>query len=258
MTSGGHIATALPTVAEPWADDRRWNEKLVADRLRADGNQTSAEREITGEIVRRAAKSGAAAVALTGSTARNRRTDSSDLDYHVVGRRFKTNDLPGEVDVYFGSSDRFWSKLRAGDDFVQWTLRFGCILSDDGIFRAGLRAMSVELIWPNAEAKLARLPEMQRLAERLLEMDDRDAAQDQVRATLTTLARGLLLAAGVFPLARRELPEQLRRVGHEPVADALAETIHSEPSLSTLHAILGTLTRPRGVEGGPERSPPPT
>ncbi|MEA2302613.1 MAG: hypothetical protein QOE44_3148 [Solirubrobacteraceae bacterium] len=258
MTTGGRIATALPTVAEPWADDRQWSEKLVGDRLRADANQTSTQREITGEIVRRAAEAGAAAVALTGSTARNRRSESSDLDYHVVGRRFKTNDLPGEVDVYFGNSDRFWSKLREGDDFVQWTLRFGCILSDDGIFRAGLRAISVELIWPIAEAKLARLPDMQRLAQRLLEMDDRDAAQDQLRATLTTLARALLLAARVFPLARVELPEQLRRVGHEPVADALAETIHSQPSLSTLHAMLGTLTTAGGVEGGLERSPPPT
>jgi hypothetical protein len=118
--------------------------------------------------VRRAVEAGARAVSLTGSTARDRRTETSDLDHHVVGTRFKTSDLPGDVDLYVRDADRFWAKLRAGDDFVQWTLRFGCILLDDGIFRAGLRVIANEQIWPDPRVKIRRLPEMRRLAERLI------------------------------------------------------------------------------------------
>jgi hypothetical protein len=158
-----------------------------------------------------------------------------------VGSRFKTSDLPGDVDVYSGAADSFWEKLRAGDDFIQWTLRFGCILVDGGIFRAGLRVIATELIWPDAAKKFRRLPDMQRLAERLVDMGDRDAAQDQLRATLTSLARGLLLDAGVFPMARQEFPGQLRTIDRGGVADALAQTIHGEPTLSDMRATLSVL-----------------
>jgi hypothetical protein len=242
VSTARHRRATASEAADSWSDDRAWDAKLLADHRRSEHNQTASQREITGEVVRRAVESGAEAVALTGSTARNLRTEISDLDFHVVGSRFRTSDLPGDVDVYSGDADSFWEKLRGGDDFVQWTLRFGCILVDGGIFRAGLRAISTELIWPDAAKKFRRLPDMQRLAQRLVDMGDRDAAQDQLRATLTSLARGLLLDAGVFPLARQELPGQLRTIDRGGVADALAQTIHGEPSLSDMRATLSVLT----------------
>jgi plasmid stability protein len=240
----------------PWRDDRLWADRIRADRLRADRHQSPAEAEITREIARRALASGARGVALTGSTARGQRTEFSDLDYHVVGPRFKTTDLAGEIDVYIGRPEHFWAKLRGGDDFVQWTLRFGCILEDDGVFRAGLRAIEEELIWPDAGLQFARLSAMCALAERLVAMGDRDAAAEQLRALLTSLARGLLLDAGVFPLARRELPGQLREVNQPLAAAALAQAIDARLSLTGIGDILGQVTAawPREISAGNRRA----
>lgn len=224
-----------------WADDRAWEEKLARDRETADRIQTPAQRAITETLLQRSLAGNARACALTGSTARNRRTAISDLDYHLVGRRPRHDDLPEEVDVCAVDADRFWRKLRSGDDFVQWTLRFGCILFDSGILRAGMKAIATEDLWPDPEVQLARLPELRRLGGRLIEMGDRDAAQDQVRAALTSAARAALLEAGVFPLARSELPDQLCVLGREELAKALGAVIHAERSIVQLRQDLSAL-----------------
>jgi len=177
-------------------------------------------------------------VALTGSTARNRRTAISDLDYHVVGSRPDVLDLPSDVDIYESPVAKLETKLLDGDDVVQWTLCCGCILHDAGPFRAAARTV-VELdLWPDADAKLRRLPELRRLAMRLIEMGDRDAAHDQLRATLTSAARAVLLQQGEFALARSELPGQLRLIRADELADGLEASIYGEPTLEELRRML--------------------
>lgn len=230
-----------------WNDDHAWEAKLASDRKRAARNQSVVQRGITEEVLGRAHATGAHAVAITGSTARNGRTEISDLDFHVVGRRPRYDDLPDEVDIYAGPPEHFWTKLRSGDDFVQWTLRFGCLLFDTGIFRAGLRAIETEGLWPDPHLKLARLPDHVRLASRLIRMGDRDAAQAEVRAALTTAARGVLLEERAFPLARSELSDQLRSIGCDQLGLALNATIHSERSLAELERDLATLKLVPGV-----------
>ncbi len=228
-------------VAAAWSNDRAWEGKLASDRTRAARHQSRPQRILTEEVLTRSRAAGAQAFALTGSTSRNRRTEISDLDFHVVGPRPTYDDFPGEVDIYAGDVEHFWTKLRSGDDFVQWTLRFGCVLFDTGIFRAGLRTIATEDLWPDPQAKFIRVPAHLDLASRLIRMGDRDAAQAEVRATLTTAARGVLLEARVFPLARSELPDQLRTIGHEQLARALNATIHSERSLVELRSDLAAL-----------------
>lgn len=236
-------ARTHPAFEGAWADDGAWAAKLARDRATATRHQSPGQRAVTGTLLRRALEAGAEAFALTGSTARNRRTEISDLDYHVVGPRPRHDDLPGAVDAYAGDRDHFWSKLRGGDDFVQWTLRLGLVLFDNGIFRAGTKAIVTEDLWPDADLKLSRLPELRDLALRLIHMGDRDAAQDQVRAALTCGARALLLEKRVFPLARSELPHQLRLIrGHE-VAEALEAGIGTVRSLVELEADLSRLDR---------------
>lgn len=224
-----------------WSDDSDWEASLASDRARAAGNQTPAQRRITEEVFRRSRATGASAFALTGSTARGKRTEISDLDFHVVGHRPPFDDLPGDLDIYVSTPKSLWAKLRSGDDFVQWTLRFGCILFDTGIFRAGLRAVATENLWPDGQSKLARVAGHAGLASRLIGMGDRDAAQAEVRAALTTAARGLLLKAHVFPLARDELSDQLCQVGWEQLGQALNATIHSERTLAELRNDLAAL-----------------
>jgi hypothetical protein len=245
------VSPARAIVLEPWAvdsswtDDQLWAAKLASDAARAQRNQTRAQQRVTAQVLERAVNAGAQSVALTGSTARNQRTEISDLDYHVVGSRPDVSDLPGDVDVYAGMPDQFWRKLWSGDDFVQWTLRFGCVLFDRGPFREGLRVIATEGIWPNGESKLNRISELTRLAERLIKMGDRDAGQDQVRATLTAFARGLLLTVRVFPMSRSELPGQLEAIGRPDVARRLADTIYRELSLSELDEALTPVSRRR-------------
>lgn len=216
------------------ASEAEWQERLCADRSRADANQTPSQRTLTATVLERALDLGADAFVLTGSTARDSRAAGSDLDYHVVGTRPRTDDLPGEIDVVATSATRFRMQLLAGDDFVQWTLRYGCILHDGGVLRDGARLVLERCLWPSAARKLASIPDHRRETDRLLRMGDREAAQEQLRAMTTTAARALLLAVGEFPLARRELPSQLSRTGHDSLARALSWLISGEPDLAQL------------------------
>jgi hypothetical protein len=218
-----------------------WTRRMREDRARAILNQTPEQRAITVTVMTRALELGAEGLALTGSTARRRRTIISDLDYHVIGRRPDLSDLPGDIDVIATSAERLRSQLIEGDDFVQWTLRYGCILYDTGVMREGVRLIVDEQLWPSSDRKLRAVADHRREVERLIAMGDRDAAQEQTRATLTTAARGLLLETGVFPLARSELPGQLKRAGYAPLAEALAGVIYEAPGLADLAAAVALL-----------------
>lgn len=225
-------------------DEHAWTERLAADRALAPTIQTAEMRAATATVLERARAMRAQALALTGSTARRQRTQISDVDYHVVGRRPAAHDLPADIDVYAGTAASLTAKLRARDDFVQWTLRYGCILYDDGVLRRAAGEVLEDDIWPDGQAKLARLPELQRLGNRLIAVGDRDAAQDHVRASLTSAARGLLLTVRIFPLSRGELPAQLRCRGVEDLARALERTIYETPTLEELGENLRLLDLP--------------
>jgi hypothetical protein len=219
-----------------------WRRRLERDRARAEANQTREQRRITAELLSRALDAGAEAFALTGSTARNRRTTISDLDYHVIGPRPSRIGLSDEVDVVASGADELLRKLRSGDDYVQWTLRFGCILLDrTDIFWTAARVLAAEWPWPDTTRKRARLPSHRRHAERLIEIGDRDAAHEQVRAALTAAARAVLLDAGIFPLSRTELPGQLRATGFARLAAALRTSIDQVPSLRELGDLVEAL-----------------
>jgi hypothetical protein len=218
-----------------------WERRLRDDRRRAERLQTPEQRAVTAVLLDRAMASGAAGFALTGSTARKRRTAVSDLDYHVVGSRPDAGDLPGDVDVVATGVACLRDRLLEGDDFVQWTLRFGCILHDTGALHDGLRLIVERDLWPSPQRKLETLGAHTREVRRLIEMGDRDAAQEQLRATLTTAARGLLLQRQVFPLARSELSAQLLQVGYRPLAEVLGRTIRGRPHLDELGAGLQVL-----------------
>lgn len=235
--------------SKTWGDvsDQAWARRMRDDRERAKRNQSHEQQAITATVMTRALKLGAQAIALTGSTARRRRTAISDLDYHVVGERPDLTDLPGEVDVVASSAARFRTLLADGDDFGQWTLRYGCILYDEGVMRDAARFVINKDLWPSGDRKLERLDDHRREAERLVQMGDRDAAQEQIRAMLTTVARGLLLRDTVFPLARSELPHQLERAGYAPLGRALRELIYTEPAITELEMTIPLLDVTRAV-----------
>jgi predicted nucleotidyltransferase len=215
--------------------DTEWQQRLKADRERAARNQSPELARITEVLEKRARDQGATAFVLTGSTARARRTSVSDLDYHVVGdSRPDTSDLSQEIDLYADSTARFAEKLRGGDDFPQWTVRFGCVLWDSGVIRESLEWIERMNAWPDADRKLLQARDTLRFAEGLIESGDYDAALEQCRGAFSILGRGLLIASGVFPLARDELPGQIAELGQVDLAEALHRSIHERPSSEAL------------------------
>lgn len=218
----------------------RWAQRISADREQAVRNQTPEQRAITAEVKRRAVDAGAVGFALTGSTARRRRTPFSDLDYHVIGDRPDVSDLSAEIDVVATRPEHLRDRLLNGDDFVQWTVRLGCILYDVGPLCEASRLIANHNLWPDPQRKLDLAERLHAETRRLLRIGDREAAQEQLRAMLTTTARGLLLRAGVFPLARDELASQLDGCGYASLARALSSTIYETPTLELLSRHLQT------------------
>ena len=74
-------------------------------------------------------------------------------------------------------------------------------------------------------------------AVEMLKSRDEDAADDLVLAALTQIARRNLIAAGIFPASRPELPAQLRELmPNNPVADALEKAMFGNASPAELVA----------------------
>ncbi len=209
--------------------DIPWATRLRGDRRHASELQTPAQRQVTDTILQRALSVGVEAVVLTGSTVRARRTAGSDLDFMVVGERPGLGGVDEDVDVYAAGAEAFWKRLVAGDDYIQWTLRFGCVLHDDGILRAASRYIEEKGLEPSAERKLIQARRGLSLARLVLESGDLEAAREQSRAALTIVARWLLIANGVFPLSRDELSDQVLALGYFDLAAALDRLIHVQP-----------------------------
>lgn len=211
-----------------------WSARIAADRKRANQNQDTELRSITQAVELRSREIGARALILSGSTARSRRTSVSDIDYHVVGNRPDVRDLAGEIDLYSDSPESFMAKLRDGDDFVQWSLRFGCVLFDDGIARTAAEHMLQEDLWPDPERKRRQAARAVPLARSMVDSRDEDAAREQVRIALSLTSRWWLLERGIFPLARDELSEQLVAAGAKNLAAAVNASIHGAPHANQL------------------------
>jgi hypothetical protein len=165
---------------------------------------------------------------------RGQRTATSDLDLMIVGQRPDLGGIQEDVDVYAASTQAFWERLLAGDDYIQWTLRFGCILHDDGILQAASRHIRDNGLVPSAERKLIQANRGLSLAWSVLESGDLEAAREQCRAALTTIARWLLIANGELPLSRNELSDQVLALGCFDLAAALHRLIHNQPSSDEL------------------------
>jgi len=187
--------------------------------------------ELHRTVVERAHDGAAHGLILSGSTARARRTAISDLDYHLIGPPLFTRDLASQLDLHALTPAELDAHILAGDDFVQWSLRFGLIVFDDGHLRRAAALIATSKPWPDADRKRRHAAKSLDLARRMVASGDQDAALEQVRTALSLAARARLLHAGVFPGARDELPQQLADLGLPDVGAALASTIHSDTLL---------------------------
>jgi hypothetical protein len=221
-------------------DPELWASRLLADRERAARYQPAELAAITRDLESRSRELGAAALVLTGSTARGRRTGVSDLDYYAIGARPRIDDLPAEIDLYCDEPAEFLAKLERGDDFAHWTLRHGCVLFDSGVMREAVIEAVERDLWPDPERKLRQARQTLSFAERLIASGDHAAALEHVRGALSLTARWWLLAHDVFPLARAELPAQLAQTRQIALARTLEGSIHDRPDIAALTASLAT------------------
>ena len=220
-------------------DEASWRDRLRRDAA-AIGTYLPAElRSLHRAVVTRTRAAGAAGLILTGSTARGRRTAISDVDYHLVGPKIATHDLSLALDLHVLSAAGLEEAILSGDDFVQWSLRFGHIVLDDGVLREGLRTIVERRPWPDPERKRLHAAKSLELAGRVVATGDVDGGVEQVRTALSLAARAFLLAAGTFPLSRAELPDQLAAVGHETAGQFLRSTITGELTMDELAAAVG-------------------
>jgi hypothetical protein len=217
-----------------WADDHLWARRLEADAQAVQRYLPSRLQALHQAVVSRAQAAGANGLILSGSTARGKRTDVSDLDYHLVGPSIETSDLSHELDLHVLSKERLVGDIAAGDDFVQWSLRFGCVVFDDGSLRDALRLVAERYPWPDVARKCEHASKSVELAARVVESGDDDGALVQVRTALSLAARAFLLSRLVFPMSRAELPRQLADAGRTTAGEALRSTIVGSPSLDEL------------------------
>ena len=182
----------------------------------------------------RARDAGARGLILSGSTARSRRTEISDLDYHLVGPKIITTDLSAELDLHVLSEAKLETAILSGDDFVQWSLRFGLVVFDDGVLRRAVNLIAERQPWPDVDRKLRHAARSLDLARRFVTTGDEDGALVQVRTAVSLAARARLLSVGTFPLSRAELPAQLAAIGFNDAGDALASTIYDAVPLEAL------------------------
>lgn len=175
---------------------------------------------------------GSQAVVLIGSAARGTYvTPLSDIDVLVVSDVVPPK-APAGVQVLQVSLEQLVSRVAAGDDFLQWALRFGTPLRGRPLWQT-LRGKALEsAAWPDPGTKVRQAIRRYRTARALFDMGDLDASQEEARFALAHLARARLLSAHVFPLSRPELPRQLRELGDPELAAALERA----NSPDTLHA----------------------
>jgi hypothetical protein len=225
-----------PGMTQPELDprhDRSWTKRLRDDAAllaSLDGTRFST---ITREVIDRGGA--ARAIVLSGSTVRAARTHLSDIDYLVItDHAYERDGLAPDVDVHVLSTDEAWRKLRQRDDFVQWCLRLGWIVRDDGIIRQLLAFVLEHAIWPDASRKRAQAERALAIAQQLADIGDHRALIQQMRVVLELIARAELLDAGRWPLARAELPSQMASIELDALAGLFGKAVHGEPTLDEL------------------------
>jgi hypothetical protein len=226
--------------------DQIWGERLSDDQQALGQNLSSDLMAIVKQIEERARDANALALILTGSTARRRRTEVSDLDFHVIGNeRLDHAVLPVDIEIYRDEKRRFGEKLEDGDDFAHWSVRFGRIVFDrGGVIREAAEEVAGRDLWPDPDRKMRQASEALRWAEEFADSGDYGPTLEYSRTALSLVARGLLLQDDVFPLSRDEIPTQLRDRGFDVLAADLQRTIHTRPEVAELQEALKRARHP--------------
>jgi hypothetical protein len=188
----------------------------------------SKHRDTIGDLcaaLNRASSSELPSVILIGSVARNSETPRSDVDLLIIGaQKLKTCTTPPNFHLHITTEQDFLRKLRSGDDFAAWCVRYGVSIQDAGTWRVITNSVEAQF-WPDWRKKILHATRRLVLAKTLLLTGDIDAASEEVLYAASHTARAVLLKSKIFPLARAELISQTQNVGHEKLAEMLETLI---------------------------------
>ncbi|MCH8994763.1 MAG: nucleotidyltransferase domain-containing protein [Chloroflexi bacterium] len=192
--------------------------------------------------LRRRGRLSDATVILIGSVARNVATPESDVDVLVVTPEPLSRwGASSRLHLLLLTRSKFVGQLRSGDDFPQWVARFGRVLSDEsGWWQRFLDEPSLAA-WPDWKRKREQGAQRLSFASRLYESGDCDNAQEEYLLSTGHVARSVLLRAGLFPLSRPELQQQLRDAGNDELADALKTLASDSAAPAVLKRIDGVI-----------------
>lgn len=174
-------------------------------------------------------------VILIGSVARSTQTSQSDLDLLVVGEKPPVVERhPDRLHVQTLTTKQFADKLRSGDDFAGWCVRYGVpLLASSGWLQ--IVSSPDAGTWPDWHKKVRHAARRLTLATTLLETDDIAAAAEEMLYAVSHTARAILLKAGVFPFSRPEMIGQLKETGQERLAKLLQELSYEESGTTALN-----------------------
>lgn len=175
------------------------------------------------------------AVILIGSVARSTHTSQSDLDLLVVGDKPPVVERhPDRLHVQALTTRQFADRLRAGDDFAAWCVRYGVPIVNSPSW-LNIVGSSEATIWPDWHNKIRHAARRLALASTLLQTSDVTASAEEMLYSASHTARAILLKEGIFPLSRPEIINQLRDTGHERLGKVLEELSYQVPTRQALN-----------------------
>jgi hypothetical protein len=149
---------------------------------------------------------------------------TADIDLLVIYERPKpaVERRPIDVDIRWYERSQAERFIMEGQELLGWVVRFGELICEQKGYWTMLRQEWLDRMpFPSATVAEDRVNRAWRLYEKLRDMGDEDAAEEQWLVALTQAARAHLIRRGVYPASRPELPCQLRGIDDMPLADKL-------------------------------------
>ena len=183
------------------------------------------------------------AAVLVGSVARGTATERSDVDIVFVSEHRLRRPRCGErIHAQLFRVDELRERLRDGDDFALWCVRFGMPVMNEGIWTA-ITSDANAGRWPDWRRKQAHAARRLCLASELFRAGDLEAASEEALYAATHAGRAVLLRAGVFPCSRAEIVGQLTRIGRRPLAECLRRLLDEGEDVRLVYRTVRYLKR---------------
>lgn len=174
------------------------------------------------------------AVILIGSVARGMQSPRSDLDLLIITEEIAAvPQTVGPVHVQTLTPSTFVERLRAGDDFTAWCIRYGVPLVNSGVWKR-IASSDEAQGWPDWRKKTPHALRRLLLADSLVESDDWDAAIEEMLFAISHVGRAVLLKNGIFPLSRPEMIRQLREADYDALSELLSAFLNDTPDDKTV------------------------